>query len=348
MRVLFIVPYPTEGPSNRFRVEQYLSELEKCGIGYIVRPFCNSGFYKTLFQRQYNLKKTLYLMLFSVLRVMDVVRSLFFDVVFIHREAFPTKDFLFEWLFKLFGKKIIYDFDDSIFLKKPAKVKKTITISDCVITGNKFLKDYASKLNDNAVVIPTSIDTDKYKPASSQRADNRIVIGWIGTPTTASYLLEIKEVFKVLAEKYENIEFRVIGAEFATEKSLPIAYEPWSLHSEVKDLQGFDIGIMPMPDNDWTKGKCAFKIIQYMAVGIPAVASPCGMNTEVISDGVNGFLPSNDKEWCDRLALLIESPELRIKLGENGRKMIEKQYSVKANTSKFIDILKNCSMKGAN
>ena len=118
MRVLFIVPYPIEGPSNRFRVEQYLPELKKHNISYVVRPFCNSEFYKTLFQKQYNLKKVLYLLLFSVLRMIDVIRSVVFDVIFIHREAFPTKDFLFEWLFKLFGRKIIYDFDDSIFLTK--------------------------------------------------------------------------------------------------------------------------------------------------------------------------------------------------------------------------------------
>ena len=339
MKVLFIVPYPTEGPSNRFRVEQYLMELEKREIRYTVRPFCNSGFYKILFKNKYVLKKIFYLIFFSLSRIIDIFRSLSYDVVFIHREAFPTKDYLFEVLFRIFGRKVIYDFDDSIFLKKYKKVRKTITMADYVITGNSFLESYALALNGKVEVIPTSIDTDKYRPAAKIRRNSNIIIGWIGTPTTSSYLLEIKDVFSTLINKYKNIEFRTIGAEFSVVKDLPVINKPWYLHTEIQDLQEFDIGIMPMPDNNWTKGKCAFKIVQYMSMEIPVVASPVGMNNEVIKDGVNGFLAASDKEWIEKLSLLIENRKLRERLGKNGRVVVEERYSLDINAPKFLKVI---------
>ncbi|MFH1593966.1 MAG: glycosyltransferase family 4 protein [Candidatus Omnitrophota bacterium] len=342
MKVLFIVPYPTEGPSNRFRVEQYLPTLKERGINFSVRPFYSSNFRKILLKKGRYLQKILYLVFFTVLRLADVFKCRNYEIVFIHREAFPTNDCIFEWLFGKLSKKLIYDFDDSIFLTKPSKVKKIIALSDFVIAGNGFLKEYALKLNKNVEVLHTCIDTDRYKPAIRFRDNKKTVIGWMGSPTTAKYLSEIKEVFRILSQKYHNVEYRVIGARFDKSADVSLVNKDWVLNSEVTELQHFDIGLMPMPDDEWTRGKCAFKIIQYMAVGIPAVASPVGMNAEVIQDGVNGFLASGIEEWCEKLSRLIESLPLRQRLGAEGRRTAERNYSLNVNAPKFLKILENC------
>ena len=340
MKVLFIVPYPTEGPSNRFRVEQYFPFLKKNGIEFRIRPFCGVRLYRILYKKGRYIEKIFYLCLSSLARFIDIFRSINYDIVFIHREAFPAKNYLFEWLFKLCSKRMIYDFDDSIFITKSVKVKMLLKKADRVIAGNSFLYEYALRFNRHVTILPTPIDTEKYMPRPVDQKKGNIVIGWIGTSSTSIYLLSISDVFKHLSERYKNIEFRIIGGEIIPGPAMPISKIEWSLKSEVRDLQGFDIGIMPMPDNDWTRGKCAFKVIQYMAVGIPAVASPVGMNKEVVSDGVSGYLVSANDEWREKLCKLIESSQLRQEMGSNGREIVEKRYSLRVNALKFIDVLK--------
>ncbi len=341
MKILFIVPYPTEGPSNRFRVEQYFPLLREKGIEYRLRPFCNADFYSILLERGHIIKKFLYIMVFTLGRMADVLRALRYDVVFIHREAFPSKDYIFEWLFRKFSRTLIYDFDDAVFLKKPAKTRLVVSSADCVIAGNRFLKEYAVNYNKRVAIIPTCIDTSRYTPAIRDRKDAKIIIGWIGTYTTSTYLASLTEVFEELSSKYRGkIEFRIVGGgAYDGEPGLPFTHRNWTLDSEVSELREFDIGIMPMPVEEWTKGKCAFKIIQYMSVGIPAVASPVGMNTEIVKEGSNGFLASTVEEWCDKLSRLIESEDLRKTMGQAGRKTIEQRYSLKVNGPKFLEVL---------
>ena len=339
MKILFIVPYPREGPSNRFRVEQYFPALDGKGIKYKIRPFCNSGLYSILYKKGHHLKKIAYLMVSALSRVADIFRSVNYDVVFIHREASPAKGSAYETLLRWMGRKVIYDFDDAIFLTKPAKVRMALNLANQVIAGNHFLQEYALRYNKNTLILHTPIDTDKYMPRPAPRDNGKIIIGWIGTGSTSVYLRSLKDVFESLAGKYKNIEFRIVGGTASACEGPFIVKKEWSLESEVKELQGFDIGIMPMPDNEWTRGKCAFKVIQYMAVGIPSVASPVGMNMEVIRDGVNGFLAGSDKEWFDKLSQLIESAALRDSIGRNGRKTVEETYSLKVAAPKFLEIL---------
>ncbi len=338
MRVLFIVPYPTEGPSNRFRVEQYLPHLKQRGINYSLRPFYNSFIYRILYKRGHYFKKALYLCFFMLRRLGDVVSASSHDVVFIHREAYPFAGYIFERLFRFFGKKLIYDFDDSIFIKKPLKIKKVIRMSDCVIAGNEFLKDYASQYNKKITVLPTCIDTRIYKPKIKPASKDEVIIGWIGTSFTAIYLDLLSDVYATLADRYKNIEFRVVGGYFQN-SNLPIICKDWSLDSEVEELREFDIGVMPLFDDDWARGKCAFKIIQYMAVGIPTVASRVGMNVEIIEDGKDGFLANRKEEWIERLSILIEDKQLRENMGRLGRAKVESLYSIEVNKGRYIDIL---------
>jgi len=352
MKILFIVPYPTLGPSNRFRVEQYLPYLKKEGHTCFLRPFYNDALYNVLHKKGYYLKKIFILFFLTFRRITDVFMANHCDIIFIHREAFPLGGIIFEYFFKMTGRKIIYDFDDSLFLpnpsspnrfinvfKVPAKIKRIIQMSDGVIAGNSFLRDYALNYSTKFYILPTPIDTEKYVPLTSKPYNKRIVIGWIGSSTTLKYLKLLKNVFSGLSRRYPNVLFLVVGKDFKGYEYLNIEFKEWSLDSELSSLQSFDIGIMPLTDDYWSRGKCAFKAIQYMSVGIPVVASDVGMNKEVIQNGINGFLVTSEEEWIGKLKLLIENANLRKEMGIAGRKIVEEKYSLKVNAPKLLAII---------
>ncbi|MFH1507286.1 MAG: glycosyltransferase family 4 protein, partial [Candidatus Omnitrophota bacterium] len=318
MKILFFSPYPREGPSNRFRVEQYLPYLKAEGIRYSFRPFFNSYSYKILYKKGFLLAKFFFFTIFSFRRMFDVFCSSGYDLVFIHREVFPLGSFM-ESLLKVFSRKIVYDFDDAIFLpnvsdsnrlveslKDVTKTEKIIKISNRIIAGNIFLRDYAIRFNNNVSILPTCIDTDKYRPVEEKKPGDSVVVGWIGSVTTLRYLDILSDVFLKLLEKYSGLKIMIVGGKRNRINSPRIVFKEWRLESEISDLQSFDIGIMPLDNDEWAKGKCAFKVIEYMAVGIPVVASAIGMNSEVIQDGINGFLASTQDEWFKKISLLID------------------------------------------
>jgi glycosyltransferase involved in cell wall biosynthesis len=352
-KIIFLVPYPKEGQSNRFRVEQYLPYLETAGIDYSLRPLISSEFYRILYHPGRFLRKVYYFIKGSLRRIIDLFSIYKYDLVFVHREAFPFGPPFFEILSaKLFNKPLVYDFDDAIFLgersqtnrtvyflKNPAKVAKIISLSRYVIVGNNYLKRYAKQFNENLTVIPTPVDVEKYKSFDSMKND-RVVIGWIGSHSTAAYLLELKDVFQKLKEGNPDLVIRLVGAEKYS-KQLPLAEcKAWRLEEEIADLNSFDIGLMPMPDTPWTKGKCAFKLLLYMSMETPAVCSPIEMNSEVISDGENGFLASSSEEWFDKIQTLIKDKDLRKKIGLQGRKTVEERYALSLWAPVFIEVLK--------
>ena len=360
MRVLFWVPYPHEGASNRFRVEQYLPYLKRGNIEFTLHPFWNDAAFKILYEKGNYLKKLFFFLLGLGSRFLDFFQLFKYDVVFIHREAFPLGSCFFESVPRFFGKPVVFDFDDAIFLpssspqnnfiekfKRPEKVAKIIRLSDRVIAGNGYLAEFALRYNSDVSVIPTPVESDRFYPIARDRAE-RVVIGWIGSVTTSDFLNEMKSVFTVLSKKYgNNIEFKIVGGNLPIDKLPNIISKPWTLEQEVGDLRTFDIGIMPMPDNEWTRGKCGFKAILYMSMAIPSVCSPVGMNKEIIKDGVNGFLAADEGQWIDKLSLLIEDPGLRRSLGAAARKTVEEKYSVKTNAPRFLNIIKEVyALKG--
>ena len=353
LRILFWVPYPKEGQSNRFRVEQYLPYLDAEGIGYSLRPFVSSEFYRILYQPGRFLSKVYFFIKSSLRRIIDLFNISRYDLVFVHREAFPFGPPFFEMLSaKLFNKSVVYDFDDAIFLgersvankfvyflKSPGKVAKIIGLSQQVMVGNNYLKKYAEQFNQNISVIPTPVDTEKYKPLDSSKKDG-IVVGWIGSHSTAEYLLELKDVFQRLKKENSGLVIRLIGAE-KYEEQLPGTECPvWKLEDEIAELGSFDIGLMPMPDNLWTKGKCAFKLLLYMSMGIPTVCSPVGMNKEVITDGENGCFASTPEEWLEKIQVLISNLDFRKKIGSQGRRTVVEKYDLKLWAPVFVEILK--------
>lgn len=360
MKIIFFVPYPSEGASNRFRVQQYLPYLNDRGIKYSLRPFVSSAFFRVLYSPGMRPEKIGHFIASSVKRLGDLVSSLSYDIAFVHREIFPIGGPFFENLLHRSGVPIIFDFDDAIFiadtsegnnfmerLKRPDKVAKIISMASHVIAANRYLADFALKHSPKVSIIPTPIDTDKYKPAARRGPADQVVIGWMGSHTTAKYLKGLENVFLKIKARYDFAQIRFVGGVCKFEKFSDFSFRPWSLEGEVEELQQFDIGIMPMPDNVWTRGKCGFKAIQYMAVGAAAVCSPVGVNTDIVADGENGLLAQDEAEWVGKLSMLIEDRALRMKMGMKGRDTAEKRYSLKAHAPAFLDVIESsCRRSG--
>jgi glycosyltransferase involved in cell wall biosynthesis len=277
-----------------------------------------------------------------------------YDIIFIYREALMTRSIYFEKQFRKSKAKIVFDFDDAIWhfdisdankklgwLKDPSKTAKIISLSDLVIAGNNYLADYARKYSQNVVVIPTTIDTDYHKEAILYSDRRTICIGWTGSHTTIKHFEFAVPFLKKLKQKYgDKIYFKVIGDSSYKNTELGITGITWNKENEIKELSTFDIGIMPLPDDEWAKGKCGLKGLQYMALEIPCIMSPVGVNCEIISDGINGYLAKNNKEWVEKISLLIENNELRKQIGVHARKTVEEKYSVESQKEKYLNLFK--------
>jgi glycosyltransferase involved in cell wall biosynthesis len=343
LKVLFIVPYPLEGASNRFRVHQYLPFLRERGLFCRVRPFYSDKLWRILYQPGHWWGKLVHGLFCGLNRLLDLPRALAYDVVFIHREAFPLGPAWFERTLARLGRPYVYDFDDAIFLpnvagpnrplqrlKYPRKVNSIVRGSRVTLAGNSYLAEFARRSGATRVeVLPTVVDTARFFPRGADSPRSRVVIGWIGSPTTIRFVEQMRPVIEAVLERCrDRAEFRIVGGRL--EGALPpgVTCTGWSLETELEELRSFDIGIMPMPDDEWTRGKCAFKAIEYLALGIPAVCSPVGMNLELIEEWVNGFLPADTQAWVEVLCRLVDDPALRERLGTEGRKRVEADYSL--------------------
>lgn len=316
-------------------------------------PFLSSSTYQILYEKGHRLRKAVALILGFWKRVFlfRVIPS--YDIIFIQREAFPLGPPFFEKALRQMSKRIIYDFDDAIFypsvspenrfirfLKSPEKTGKIIKLSDLVIAGNDYLAQYAKGFNHRVEILPTPVDVEKYKPGIKKNSEP-IVIGWIGSKTTSAFLKDVEDPLRKVLKRFgKKVKIKIVGGGGFKFKSLSAEYKEWSLDEEVEDLQSFDIGIMPLPDNPWTRGKCGFKALQYMSVGIPALCSAVGITCEIIKDGVNGFLIRSRGEWVSKLSRLIEDDQLRKKMGQAGRKWVEERYSLAAYAQRFLALLR--------
>jgi glycosyltransferase involved in cell wall biosynthesis len=352
-KILFLVAHrPGRSPGQRFRFEQYLTYLEengfKCHISYLINENDDKVFYARgkYFHKMRFLFKSLWK------RWNDLNDLSVYDLVFLYREAHMLGTAWFERKIRKAGLKMIIDFDDSIwlkdvsegnrnlaFLKRPSKTSEIVSLCDAVIVGNQYLADYAGRYNSNVHVIPTTIDTDYYLPTSKVNGSEKVCIGWTGSSTTLKHFSLAVPVLKKLREKYgERLTFRLISDEKFTGDLPGLENISWSKDTEVEDLAAIDIGIMPLPDDDWSRGKCGFKGLQYMALAKPAVLSPVGVNNDIIEHGVNGFLADTPSEWETILSTLIENPDLRRKTGENGRNTIVERFSYQSQKVRYLKI----------
>lgn len=360
MKILFIEPYPTEGPSSRYRVEQYVPYFKNKGFDCIVSPFVSRKFYNIIYKKGFYFRKLFFFINSCLRRFFDLFRGFGCDIIFVHLEAFPFGPPLLEWIWARTGKSVIYDLDDAIymgitspansfirFLRQPSKIAKIISLSRYVVTCNAYLADYAKKFNSNIAIIHTSVDTDKFLPRE-KKPTPVLTIGWIGSHSTFPYLEGLQGVFRELRQKYK-FRLLVVGAgdHNVNIEGIDILNKQWKLEEEVNDFQSLDIGVYPLPDNEWTAGKTGFKTIQYMSVGIPSVVSDVGTNRAIVQDGVNAFLAKTEDDWVKKLSRLIEDEELRRRMGLAGRETVVDKYSLQVNAPRLYDIIKDV-YAGAN
>lgn len=352
MKVLFLdgVPIGDKGGGAGFyRIYQYLDYLRSEGIECTVLSSRPSKYYSPSWTPQEGLwhKATMCLYAFpkAANRLWACLRSVEHDIVFLQRDLLVGggTPFLETLLKKFFRRKIIFDFDDAIYLSSEGyhrKILRIIGLSDHIIAGNSFLKEYALRYNHKVTVIPTSMDTDSYRPGENE--DNeKVVIGWIGLPMNFIYLNLLGGVFKKLSERYNRLELKVVSSDLHRLhlNGIKVSKREWSREREIEEVQSFDIGIMPLTDDEWAKGKCGGKALVCMACGVPVVCSAVGANVEILKDGVNGFLARGEDEWVEKLSALIEDKQLRQRIGREGRKTVEQKYSVKANGPKLKAVL---------
>lgn len=336
MKVLFLTIGDKSVASSRVRVYSYLPYLYKEGRKVFIMHYTPSWQCKKILSMK---KQSFIAKIISKLYTMSIVLFLFilapfFDAIYIQKVMLSKFTIM---VLKVLNGNIIFDFDDAIFIYKD--ITHLLKNSVCVIVSNKYLKEFASRYNRRVyeLISPVKVDSHYF-----QKNDNLITLGWLGSPETSKYLYQLIPVFKSLKEKFENLNIEFMGTDKNKYfESSDIKITEWSIEGEKKYLERINIGIMPLIDDEWSRSKCGYKLLQYMAMGIPCVASPVGINKEIIEDGLNGFLANTPDEWLDKLSLLIRDILLCQKLGKEGRRLAEELYSYKVNAPRLIEILQN-------
>ena len=350
---------PKRSPSQRYRFEQYLPFLEKQGFHFTFSYLLSEKDDKTFYSQGNFLAKVFILLKSVFIRLKDCFRYKNFDIVFVQREASFFGTSFFEKRARKSGTYLIFDFDDSIwladtspgnkkweFIKKPEKFFKAITYANSVIAGNEYLAEKAFPQNKNTTVIPTTIDTNWHIPKPELRNKERITIGWSGSISTVKHFEALIPVLIKIKERYKNkVGFKILGDKHFSNSLLEVQALAWTEASEVNELNTFDIGIMPLPDDAWANGKCGLKGLSYMACEVPVVLSAVGVNKQIIENGKNGFLATSESEWFESLCRLIENETLRIETGKAGRKTVIENYSVEANKTKYLDVFKHAKQR---
>jgi len=326
LQVLFLVPR-LDKASTRYRVLQYFPALEEAGFRHEIRALSKATR--------------------SWLQLIRQVRAA--DVVFIQKKLFS---FLEISLLRRLSKRLIYDFDDAVMYKDgPASYRQharqrrrfaaTAAQADLLIAGNDYLSEEARACHRPTLMIPTPLDMNRYTsktPEKSTKGD--VVLGWIGSRGTLKYLKEIAPALEALGERFPGVTLKIVADDFFDLEHLPVIKKSWSAADEIADLHSFDIGLMPLTDDVWTRGKCGFKLLQCMAVGLPVVCSPVGANRQIVTDGVEGFWASSQTEWVEKIAALINDADLARAMGRRGREKVLQTYSLQANAPLLIQSLR--------
>ena len=358
MRVLALMPalYNTS-PSQRYRLEQWEPLLRERGVEITYEPFEDEELHALLYKPGM-LPQKLQFVTRGLSRRFSLVRKVKdYDLVYILREAALLGPPVFERLIHQRRVPIVFDFDDAIFvsyrspsngylsyLKFASKTKTICRIASHVMVGNPYLADYARQVNDRVTVIPTTIDTEKYQVPPPKNSSGPPVIGWTGSYSTVQHLDTLRGALKKLAER-ESFQLRVIGTPAYDCPPVDVEAMRWRSDTELQDLAAIDIGVMPLPDDSWSKGKCGLKALQFMALGIPTVCSPVGVNTDIIQDDQNGFLAGTEDEWVEKLTRLLRSQELRQRLGQAGRETVEQKYSAITSNTQSLRDFQICSSR---
>jgi glycosyltransferase involved in cell wall biosynthesis len=270
-----------------------------------------------------------------------------YDIFYIHRKLFAPLEFSY---LRRKARKIVFDFDDAIMYrsstaKNPYSPSRRLKFAhmmkrvDFVIAGNEFLQSEVLPYNDKVEVIPTSIDLSQYRPKEEYHTGDPITIGWLGSSSTLKYLKKLLPAFEDLYQQYPHFQLKIVCDQFLDGVHVPVIKKKWTSEEEEADLKSFDIGVMPLTDDLWTRGKCGLKILQYYGVGVPVVCTPVGVNREIVEDGINGFWAEDENQWEKSLLRLIREEGLRKAMGTRGRKKVEENYSLDVNAPRLLNIL---------
>jgi len=360
MRVLFLTQTGRIGASARYRVFQYLAYLKENGVDCVVVPAVDDSLAARYVADPRGTKLRYYT---SIVwrRLRDLVRLRDFDVVFLQRDFLVHSFPVLELITSVIHPRLVLDVDDAIHLlpagKRPhvlfrilhdaRKTERVARRSAHVIAGNEVIADHVRGHARALTVIPTSIDLSSYPVRTqSQIAACRLpVIGWIGSPGTAHYLRTILPALDRLALKGTRFILRTVGGAVAGGGRFSCESRPWCLDKEVADVCSFDIGVMPLTDDAWSRAKSGTKLLQYLAAQVPAVASPVGVNATILRDGVGGALASTTDEWEQSLDLLLRNPEERFRLGKEGRARVEAEFSAERAAPKLLGVLKTAGAR---
>lgn len=350
IRVMVLTPYP-EGrvPGQRFRIEQWAPLLRREGIEVAFSPFLSPSGLDLLYRPGHVVPKVWATLRGYLKRVVEAARTRPADVVLVFREAALLGP---AWLERRLARHVpvVFDFDDAIYLpeaspanawsrilKSMGKTEAICRLARHVTVGNEFLAAFARQHARAVTVVPTTIDTEAY--AVVPRPPNpRPLVGWTGSTTTLSYLMALAPALLRLRERHD-FELRVIGGEVRID-GVPARCSPWQMATEVEDLRTMDVGLMPLSDDEWSRGKCGLKALQYMALGIPPVVSPVGVNMTIVRDGVSGFHAVTEADWVERIGLLLEDESLRRRLGWEARRTVEESYSASLHAPRIARVLR--------
>ncbi|MEP6594836.1 MAG: glycosyltransferase [Ginsengibacter sp.] len=353
-KVFFVVQSPKGiSPSQRFRLELYERILTENNINFNVQSFIDISTRKIIYQKGYIFQKISGVIKGFIRRFASLLKIPTYDFIVVYREASPVGPPIFEWIYtKIFRKKLIFDFDDAIwvplvsdnnkwkrFIKCSWKIKYICRWSYKISVGNMYLYNYAIRYNKNVVINPTCVDTGHQHNIIQSHLTDRVSIGWTGSFSTLPYLEQVVEVLQKLEKKY-SFDFIVIADKNPKLPLKGFKFLKWNNETEIEDLLQINIGIMPLSDTEFERGKCGLKIIQFLALGIPAVASPVGVNNKIIEENINGFLCETKDQWYIALEKLLLDKTLREKMGIAGREKVEKNYSVKSNADNFLSLFK--------
>ncbi len=356
-KILVICPHPVGyAPGQRLKYEQYFKHWQNNGYDVTVRSFMSEKTQNIIYKKGYFFQKAAGVLLGYSKRVVDLFNLRKYDLVYVFLWVTPIGIPFFEMLVCKLAKKIIYDIDDLVFLKhdiaepwyalhikgrnKPAYMMKK---ANHVITCTPFLDEYAKQFNNNTTDISSTINTDTYTPVNNYANTKKIIVGWSGSHSTVRMLLTIAPALQSLAKTLQY-KLLVMGSKDVEIEGVDIEAIEWTEENEIKTLQKMDIGLYPLPNEEWVKGKSGLKALQYMALGIPTVATNIGCNPRVIENNVSGFLVNSPEEWIQKITMLANNPELRKTIGLASRERVEKMYSIKANEPLYLKIINDvCS-----
>ncbi|QEY59397.1 glycosyltransferase family 4 protein [Pseudomonas sp. C27(2019)] len=355
MKVLLLSRYGPLGASSRVRFLQYLPYFSSQGIDMAVKPLFSDAYVQALYSGNSKWKEVVKGYFYRLFLLFTARK---YDLVIIEKELFPFMPALAERFLRIIRVPYLVDYDDAIFHnydrhKNPVvrrllgkKIDTVMRLSSAVTVGNSYLAERANKAGAiKAEIIPTVIDAERYQ-CQREATPEVITVGWIGTPQTSRYLKPLLPVFESLQKKY-SVRFVAIGANANDFVGTPVEAWPWTEITEVSSIQQLDIGIMPLTDSPWERGKCGYKLIQYMACAIPVVASPVGVNCEIVREGENGMLAGSIDEWSSALdAMLKAGPERLEEMGRVGRKSVDDWYSLNRQKSRFLEVMRE-SLKGS-